>query len=109
MYPIHHFMSWLTFSAGFFIGFVLLSKSNKKLLMLLFLTGLAIGMHEHVFNQDQWFYPYYMYDGLVVRAGYHEPNPFNNALCLAFRNDPALCPYKTDQRWDNPWYFGEKE
>lgn len=109
MLTIHHFLSWFSFSVGAFIGFVFLAgKMNKRrLMMFLLLTGLAIGMHEHVFNQDQWAYGKDTYQTMVVEGGYHPPNPIKQSICLAIYNDYNVCPNKRDPRWDDEGYWGE--
>jgi len=107
MYPLEHGLSALIFAIGFLIFFLIPLKHKTMLVLMFFFTGMAIGIHEHISYQDEHAYTREVYDSLIVNLEEREQNPWNQALCIALKNNNSKCPGKNDERWDNPFYFGE--
>ena len=110
MHVIYHFLSFVFFSIGFMIFFCMpIKKKSTFIILLLFITGYGIGIHEHISYQDEWGYPYEDYEDLVLNIGSREgDNPWRQMICLAFFSSYDVCPDKDDPRWQEAWYFGEK-
>lgn len=85
-------MSFLCFSIGFIIAFCWKIKNKKHLIiLLLFLSGMAIGLHEHITYQDEWYYEKSVYQDLVLDMKPRIPNTWEYTLCLIRYNDFNKC------------------
>lgn len=108
MHFIYHFLSFVCFSIGFMTTFCLPIKKKKTfIILLLFLSGLAIGIHEHIAYQDAWDYDKSVYEDLVLNVNQRVPNPLKQIICLILYNDNEICPPKYDSRWDEPGFWRE--
>ena len=111
MQAIFHLLSCVSFVLGFIVFFNLKVKNKTYfIILLLFISGLAVGIHEHVMIQDEWGYPHEDFRSYVMEVGSREDsrNPWQNALCLFLFNNHTTCPGKDDPRWQEFGFIGEK-